>query len=224
MTLQGFDHYLFPKKSVLNFMQINQDLFCYPTKDKYTRFILGKKGKRNLLCIGLNPNSADEDGLDPTSRNVKKIALNNGYDGWFLVNLYPQRAKNVSELDIKPDQKIFWQNIFYIKELLRNDDLALDTAWLAWGNDIDSFYHDYLKHSAYYLYSNLESFELDFVCAGMNKSGHPTHPSPQAIAQKFRKKANDVKLKPFDYKAYTKHIKQTTNIPPEISIDGRDVK
>jgi hypothetical protein len=201
-------------------MKPNEDLICFPPKDKDKRFILGKKGKRNLLCIGLNPNTADEEALDPTSRNVEKIARNNGYDGWFLVNLYPKRAKNVSELEIKSDYQLFWQNIFYIKELLRNDEWAIDSVWLAWGNDIDSFNHTYLKHSAFYLYANFESFGLDFVCAGVNKSGNPTHPSPQAIAQKFRKKANDIKLKPFDYKAYAKHIKQTTNIPPEISIGG----
>ncbi len=201
-----------------------EDLLCFPPKDKDKRFILGKKGRRNLLCIGLNPNTADEEALDPTSRNVEKIALNNGFDGWFLVNLYPKRAKNVSELDIKPDQELFWQNIFYIKELLHNDELSIDSVWLAWGNDIDSFNHVYLKHSAYYLYSNLEFFELHFVSAGTNKSGNPTHPSPQAMAQKFKKDANDIKLKLFDYKAYAKHIKQTTNIPPEISIDGREFK
>ena len=67
-------------------MESKQELICLPQKDNEKRFVIGRKGKRNLLCVGINPNTADMDGLDPTSRNVEKIALNNGYDGWILVN------------------------------------------------------------------------------------------------------------------------------------------
>ncbi len=205
-------------------MELNQEIICLPQKDNEKRFVIGKKGKRNLLCVGINPNTADSDGLDPTSRNVEKIALNNGYDGWILVNLYPKREKNVSLLEIKPDEKLFWENLNLIKSIVRNNQFGFDKVWLAWGNDIDSFNQVYLKESAYHLFKKLEEFEMEYVSAGTNVSGNPTHPNPQAIAQKFREKANDVKLTKFDFKTYVSKIKETIKISPEITIDGIEFK
>ena len=60
----------------------------------------------------------------------------------------------------------------------------------------------------------LAEFELDYLSAGTNNSGNPTHPSPQAIAQKFRDKSNDVKLVEFDFKDYASIIKKTIKISP----------
>ena len=47
-----------------------------------------------MLAIGLNPSTANEDNLDPTSRNIQAIAQKNECDGWWLVNLYPKRTLN----------------------------------------------------------------------------------------------------------------------------------
>ncbi|MBL1219061.1 MAG: DUF1643 domain-containing protein [Planctomycetes bacterium] len=205
-------------------MELNQEIFCLPEKDSEIRFVIGKKGKRNLLCVGINPNTADLDKLDPTSRNVEKIALNNGYDGWLLVNLYPKRTKTVSLLEIKPDEKLFWENLNLIKTIVWKNQFDFDKVWLAWGNDIDSFNQVYLKESAYHLYKMLSQFDLEFVSAGKNKSGNPTHPNPQAIAQKFREKSQDVKLTEFDFKSYASKIKEIVKISPEITIDGIEWK
>lgn len=205
-------------------MESKQELICLPQKDNEKRFVIGRKGKRNLLCVGINPNTADMDGLDPTSRNVEKIALNNGYDGWILVNLYPKRTKNVSLLEIKMDNNLFWENLNLIKTIVRKNQFEFDKVWLAWGNDIDSFNQVYLKESAYHLFKMLAEFELDYLSAGTNNSGNPTHPSPQAIAQKFRDKSNDVKLVEFDFKDYASIIKKTIKISPEITIDGIEFK
>jgi len=205
-------------------MELGQEIICLPQKDSEKRYAIGKKGKRNLLCVGINPNTADMDGLDPTSRNVEKIALNNGYDGWILVNLYPKRTKTVSLLEIEPDKKLFWENLNLIKTIVRKNQFGFDKVWLAWGNDIDSFNQIYLKESAYHLFKMLAEFELDYVSAGTNLSGNPTHPSPQAIAQKFREKSQDVKLTEFNFKSYASKIKETTKISPEITIDAIEFK
>ncbi len=205
-------------------MKNNQDIFSLPKNDPEIRFLIGKKGEKNLLCVGINPNTADIDKLDPTSRNVEKIAKNNGYDGWILVNLYPKRGADVSLLEIEPDQKLFWENLYLIKDIVRKNNFGFDKVWLAWGNDIDSFNQVYLKEAAYHLYKMLSEFELEFVSAGKNISGHPTHPNPQAIAQKLRENSQDVKLTNFDFKSYASNIKQTAKISPEITIDGIEFK
>jgi hypothetical protein len=203
-------------------MESNREIICFPEKDHEKRFVIGKKGKRNLLCVGINPNTADGEKLDPTSRNVEKIALNNGYDGWILANLYPRRTKKVSSLEIEPDKKLFRQNLNLIQLIVNKNQFGFDKVWLAWGNDIDTLHQPYLKESAYHLCTMLQKFNLAFVSAGTNNSGHPTHPSPQAIAQKFRKKSQDVKLTSFDIKSYVTRIRQATKIDSKVSISCID--
>ena len=67
---------------------------CIPNNDTQIRFLLGEGGRKELLAIGLNPSTANEITLDPTSRNIQTIAKNNDFDGWWLVNLYPLRTSN----------------------------------------------------------------------------------------------------------------------------------
>lgn len=201
-------------------MELSSKLICLPEKDSEKRFAIGKKGKRNLLCVGINPHTADSDRLDPTSRNVEKIALNNGYDGWILVNLYPKRTNNVYLLEEEPDKNLFWENLTLIKTIVRQNQFGFDKVWLAWGDGIDSSNHDYLKESAYHVYKMLTEFDYNFVSAGKNNSGNPTHPSPRAIAKKFSGKINEVKLIDFDFESYSSRIKETTKISPEITIEG----
>ena len=80
-------------------------LICIPELDTTKRFLLGQHGKKELLAIGLNPSTANEQRLDPTSRNIKTIAQNNGFDGWWLTNLYPHRTPKPSELPKKDHLK-----------------------------------------------------------------------------------------------------------------------
>ena len=62
--------------------------------DDEVRYVLGQPGKNNLLVIGVNPSTATPDEPDPTIKKVMKITEDNGYDGWIMVNLYPQRSTN----------------------------------------------------------------------------------------------------------------------------------
>ena len=62
--------------------------------DFYTeyRYVLGTKGEKPLICIGVNPSTAEPDHLDNTLKSVERIALGNGYDSFIMFNVYPQRA------------------------------------------------------------------------------------------------------------------------------------
>ena len=84
----------------------NDKIVCIPENDKHKRFLLGQRGKRELLAIGLNPSSANEHKLDPTSRNIKTIAQNYDYDGWWLTNLYALRTPKPDLLPLKADIKM----------------------------------------------------------------------------------------------------------------------
>lgn len=63
------------------------------------RFALGELGERNLICLGLNPSRARPDSYDPTMKRVVKWTRVHGYDGYVMVNLYPQRATKPSCMD-----------------------------------------------------------------------------------------------------------------------------
>ena len=68
--------------------------------DFYTeyRYVLGTKGQNPLICIGVNPSTAQPDRLDNTLKSVERIALGNGYDSFIMFNVYPQRATRPQDM------------------------------------------------------------------------------------------------------------------------------
>ena len=48
------------------------------------RYLLGTRGQKPLICVGINPSTARPDALDPTLQSVQRIALNNGYDSFIM--------------------------------------------------------------------------------------------------------------------------------------------
>lgn len=56
------------------------------------RYILGTRGRKPLICMGINPSTAAPDALDPTLQSAQRIALSNGYDSFLMFNVYAQRA------------------------------------------------------------------------------------------------------------------------------------
>ena len=67
-------------------------------KDKQCRYMLGKKGKNTLICIGANPSIASGSECDATMNLLCAILENNGYDGFIMLNLYPLIATNPDDL------------------------------------------------------------------------------------------------------------------------------
>ena len=48
------------------------------------RYILGTRGCKPLICIGINPSTAKPDALDNTLKSVERIALAPTMASWFL--------------------------------------------------------------------------------------------------------------------------------------------
>ena len=63
------------------------------------RYILGTKGKKPLICIGINPSTAEPDNLDNTLKSVERIALGNGFDSFIMFNVYAQRATRPKDME-----------------------------------------------------------------------------------------------------------------------------
>ena len=77
---------------------IDRWLYVPNTYSEY-RYILGTRGKKPLICVGINPSTAAPDALDPTLQSAQRIALANGYDSFLMFNVYAQRATHPDDME-----------------------------------------------------------------------------------------------------------------------------
>lgn len=98
--------------------------------DNSARYILGERGENPLVCIGVNPSTAEPDKLDPTLRSVKAWAKRLGFDGWIMLNLYPQRATNPNDLPQRRKPYLTDVNNYKISKFFYNEP-KYTTIWAA---------------------------------------------------------------------------------------------
>jgi len=142
--------------------------------DNTARYILGEKGNNPLICIGVNPSTAEPNNLDPTLRNVRNWSKRLGYDGWIMLNLYPQRATNPNELHYKCRLVEYRnRNISAIFKIAHTEKkLAI---WAAWGTLIEK--RKYLKDCLRDLWYQFPAYQHNWITIGpLSKKGHPHHP------------------------------------------------
>ena len=77
----------------------SQKWLYIPCRYSEYRYILGTRGKNPLVCIGINPSTAEPDNLDNTLKSVERIAHHNGYDSFIMFNVYPQLATDPDHID-----------------------------------------------------------------------------------------------------------------------------
>ena len=137
------------------------------------RYILGEKSENMVACIGINPSTARPNELDNTLKSVKRIALFNGFDGWIMYNVYPQRATDPNRLHREIDHKLRLNNIEIISRSIQ--DLGIDAIWLAYGDLIET--REYLSDCMLSLYTHLRPLNLKWkIIAEPTQKGHPKHP------------------------------------------------
>ena len=155
------------------------------------RYILGTRGERPLICIGINPSTAAPDDLDNTLKSVERIALANGYDSFIMFNVYAQRATDPDDMERECNPTLHAENMKAFEYAL-----GLSTeppaVWAAWGNIIEK--RPYLPDCVRDMTELGERYGARWFSAGrISKKGHPHHPL-------YLKK--DTPLDPFDVKSY----------------------
>lgn len=144
-----------------------------PTKDNSSRFVLGEKGARPLICFGINSSTAEPDKLDNTLRQVQLTAQSFKYDGWIMLNIYPQRATDPNNMHERIDTSIHKKNLYHIKQIFKSHPTA-DT-WAAWGSLINK--RPFLKECLMDIAQITEQFKPNWLNKGaLLKEGHPHHP------------------------------------------------
>lgn len=147
-------------------------LYVPNTYSEY-RYILGTRGRKPLICVGINPSTAAPDALDPTLQSAQRIALANGYDSFLMFNVYAQRATRPDDMERTLNRDLHEENRKAFRYLLSLSERP--AVWAAWGNIIEK--RDYLMDC-------MRDFAADGQAAGARwftagpplKSGHPHHP------------------------------------------------
>ena len=85
-------------------------LYAPPFYSEY-RYILGTRGKNPLICIGINPSTAEPDNLDNTLKSVERIALGNGFDSFIMFNVYAQRATSPDDMEKTCNLQLHKENL-----------------------------------------------------------------------------------------------------------------
>ena len=151
---------------------VDRWLFVPNTYTEY-RYILGTRGEKPLICVGINPSTAAPDALDPTLQSAQRIALSNGYDSFLMFNVYAQRATRPDDMERSCNPVLHAENRRAFRYLLSLSPAP--ALWAAWGNIIE-------KRG--YLMDCMRDFAADASAAGAGwftagpllKSGHPHHP------------------------------------------------
>ena len=154
------------------------------------RYILGTRGQKPLICIGINPSTAQPDDLDNTLKSVQRIALGNGYDSFLMFNVYAQRATDPDTMERVCNPLLHKENMEAFRYVLSLSDSP--AVWAAWGAVIEK--RGYLKDCVRGMLDIGREYGAQWYCAGaITKKGHPHHPL-------YLRK--DEKLRPFDVENY----------------------
>ena len=154
------------------------------------RYILGTRGKNPLICIGINPSTAQPGDLDNTLKSVERIALGNGFDSFIMFNVYAQRATDPDAMEHNCNYLLHKENLAAFRYVLSISEKP--AVWAAWGTIIEK--RSYLPQCLQDMLAVGQEYGASWYCAGkVSKKGHPHHPL-------YLRK--DEKIKPFDVEAY----------------------
>lgn len=144
------------------------------TDDNKARFLLGEKGDRTLICIGINPSTAEPDKLDNTLTTVKRFSYDLGYDSWLMLNVYPQRSTDSNKLDETINHNYHLGNLNQIESILLNSGVF--DIWAAWGTNIKK--RKYLLSCLNDIVSLTSKYSIKWYSIGRKskEEGHPHHP------------------------------------------------
>lgn len=175
-------------------------LFVPPSYTEY-RYILGTRGQKPLICVGVNPSTAAPERLDPTLKSVQRVALAQGYDSFLMFNVYAQRATSPRDLDSACHPALHSENLRAFRYALALSEAP--AIWAAWGNIIET--RPYLKQClADLIAASLDRGAAWYRCGPISKHGHPHHPL-------YLKK--DEPLRPFDARDYLRLLQARKDTP-----------
>ena len=137
------------------------------------RYILGTRGERPLICVGVNPSTAAPGELDPTLKSVERVALHNGYDSFIMFNVYAQRATRPQDMERERNPALHRENMEAFGYALSLSPAP--AVWAAWGTIIEQ--RAYLPDCVRDMIEVGRRYGARWYTAGSrSRRGHPHHP------------------------------------------------
>ena len=137
------------------------------------RYLLGTRGEKPLICVGINPSTAAPDDLDNTLKSVERVAKFNGYDSFLMFNVYAQRATDPDDMERTCNTALHRENMKAFDYALSLS--AAPAVWAAWGTVIEK--RDYLPACVRDMIALGQRRGARWFSAGKrSKKGHPHHP------------------------------------------------
>lgn len=151
---------------------VSKWLYVPNTYQEY-RYLLGTRGERPLICIGVNPSTAAPGDLDNTLKSVERVALHNGFDSFVMCNVYAQRATRPSDMERELNVRLHRENLAAFAYALSLSPAP--AVWAAWGNIIEQ--RPYLPLCVRDMAGVGREYGARWYTAGTrSKRGHPHHP------------------------------------------------
>ena len=170
-------------------------LYVPNTYQEY-RYLLGTRGRKPLICIGVNPSTAAPGDLDNTLKSVERVAFHNGFDSFIMCNVYAQRATRPNDMEHDLNPALHRENLAAFAYALSLSEAP--AVWAAWGTVIER--RPYLPRCVRDLIETGRPYHARWYTAGArSKKGHPHHPL-------YLRK--DSALDVFDVEAYCENLVQ----------------
>lgn len=136
------------------------------------------------MCVGINPSTAAPGDLDRTVATVERVSVQRQYDGFMMLNVYPQRATDPNDLDATADGELHEWNMRSIAAFADGRNLSV---WAAWGTLIRK--RTYLAALLIDIVALPEMANCRWMSRGArSKAGDPHHPlyvKADALLEKF---------------------------------------
>jgi hypothetical protein len=141
---------------------------CHFSPDRRHRYRLVHRwnprlGHRLILWIGLNPSTADEARLDPTLTRIRSFSQREGFDGFWMANLFALRTPYPKTMMADPDPVGPANDDALLAAADRCERIV--AAWGAGGQFAER------AGAVARLFAGRELW-----CLGRTKDGHPRHP------------------------------------------------
>jgi len=144
-----------------------------PNTYREYRYILATRGKKPLICVGVNPSTAVPGDLDNTLKSVVRVAQHNGFDSFIMFNVYAQRATRPQDMEMERNEFLHRENMAAFDYALRLS--SQPAVWAAWGTVIEQ--RPYLLNCVRDMIDIGEKYGARWFTAGKrSKKGHPHHP------------------------------------------------
>lgn len=160
------------------------------------RYVLGTRGTKPLICIGINPSTAAPDNLDNTLKSVERIAHGNGFDSYIMFNVYAQRATRPDDMEKELNSTLHEENMKAFAYILSLSEYT-PAIWAAWGTIIEK--REYLRSCVLDMIAIGKNYGANWLIAGPRSKvkGHPHHPL-------YLRK--DAHLETFDVESYLNNL------------------